>query len=345
MGTSNINIVKAAVKYDRCGKPSAPFFIVGCTRSGTTLIAQILNSHSRLAVYHESHFYHLLRQDLHRYGNLEQSSNLRRFLRDVREVLERQRKMTVPMEDELLEALVEPSFAGVLATILSLYAQQHGKNRGGDKTPGHHSYLQEITEQLPDSRVIFLLRDPRDTVLAIREKFDISLKGATALWNAAYLSYTKFSHRIHLVQYEQLVHHPTESVQAICAYLGEDYEPDMMRFFERIPNQLTRIKYNQDLLAPVNPSHIGRFREMSTDEIKRVEAACGIGMEALGYDFSGTKPRILPIKAPTRLEFIADRLRFYGLNRHRWRRGWIRWKVVLRLRLKYFLSLAWLRGY
>jgi hypothetical protein len=343
MGNFSVTAVKPVVKCDGSGNVTAPFFIVGCTRSGTTLVAQILDSHSRLAVYHESHFYHLLRQDLHRYGNLEQSSNLRRFLRDVREVLERQRKMTVPMEDELLEALVEPSFAGVLATILSLYAQQHGKNRGGDKTPGHHSYLQEITEQLPDSRVIFLLRDPRDSVLAIREKFDISLKGATALWNAAYLSYMKFSHRIHLVQYEQLVRHPTQSVQAICAYLGEDYEPDMMRFFERIPNQLTRIKYNQDLLSPVNSSHIGRFREMGESEIKRIEAACGIGMEALGYEFHGAKPNFLPIKAPTKLEFALDRLRFYGRNRHRWRRGWIRWKVVLRLRLKYYLTFEWLR--
>lgn len=341
MGSSSNNPVKATAGLN---PSSAPFFIVGCTRSGTTLVSQILDSHSRLAVYHESHFYHLLRHDLYRYGNLGQLSNLRRFLIDVREVLQRQRKMTVPTEEEFLAGLSEPSFAGVLATVLSLYARQHGKMRGGDKTPGHHSYLAEITEHLPHSPVIFLLRDPRDTVVAIREKFGISLKGATALWNAAYLSYTNFSHRIHLVQYEQLVRHPTESVQSICAHLGEDYETATMRFFERIPNQLARIKYNQDLLSPIDSSHIGRFREMSKSEITRVEAACGIGMEAMGYDFSGTRPKVLPIKAPTKLEFIIDRLRFYGWNRYRWRRGWIRWKVVLRLRLKHFLSLEWLRG-
>jgi len=334
----------AAKTGERLSPPSAPFFILGCTRSGTTLISRILDSHSRLAVYHESHFYHLLRHDLHRYGNLEQSANLRRFLTDVREVLQRQRKMTVPTEDELLAALMEPTFAGVLATVLSLYARQHGKLRGGDKTPGHHSYLAEITAQLPHSPVIFLLRDPRDTVVAIREKFGTSLKGATALWNAAYLTYTKFSGRVHLVRYEELVRHPTESVQALCAHLGESYEPRMLRFFEHIPDRLARIKYNQDLLTPIDASHIGRFREMSKSEITRVEAACGMGMEAMGYDFSGTKPRILPIKAPTKLEFIIDRLRFYGWNRYRWHRGWIRWKVVLRLRLKYFLSLEWLRG-
>jgi hypothetical protein len=119
----------------------------------------------------------------------------------------------------------------------------------------------------------------------------------------------------------------------------------MMRFFEHIPDQLARIKYNEDLLSPVEPNHIGRFREMPAHEISQIEAACGIGMEALGYPFSGAKPKSLPITAPTTLEFVIDRLRFYGWNRYRWRRGAIRWKIVLRLRLRYFLSLQWLRGY
>lgn len=333
------------VKHNGSRNASAPFFIVGCTRSGTTLISRILDSHSRLAVYHESHFYHVLRHDLQRYGDLRRSPNLRRFLTDVSELLRRQGKMTVPRVDEFLAALVEPSFAGILATVLTLYAQQHGKKRGGDKTPGHHTYLDEMTEQLPDSNVIFLLRDPRDTVVAIREKFRISLKGATALWNAAYLSYTKFSNRVHLLLYEDLVRHPAERVRELCAHLGEPYEPDMMRFFEHIPDQLARIKYNEDLLSPVEPNHIGRFREMPAHEISQIEAACGIGMEALGYPFSGAKPKSLPITAPTTLEFVIDRLRFYGWNRYRWRRGAIRWKIVLRLRLRYFLSLQWLRGY
>jgi hypothetical protein len=324
-------------------KPLPPFFIVGCTRSGTTLISQILDGHSRLAVYHESHFYHLLHHDLHRYGNLEQLKNLRRFINDVREVLRRQKKMPPPEEKEFLDALVAPTFEGVLATILHLYARRQGKVRGGDKTPGHHAYLSEILEKLPESPVIFVLRDPRDAVVAIREKFGVSLKGAAFLWNAAFVNYTKFSHRVHLVQYEDLVRRPTESVQSMCSYLGEHYEPEMLRFFERIPARLARIRYNQDLLGPVDASHIGRFRELPRGDIERIEAICGIGMEAMGYEFSGAKPKVLPIRPPTLFEFVMDRLRFYRWDWGRWQRGWTRWKIVLRLRARYILSLGWLR--
>lgn len=320
-----------------------PFFIVGCTRSGTTLISRILDGHSRIAVYDESHYYHLLRPDLHRYGDLQRLPNLRRFISDVREIVRLQRKMEPPEEQEFLDALVAPTFEGVLATVLRLYARRQGKVRSGDRTPTHHAYLSEILEKLPQSPVIFVLRDPRDTVLAIREKFGISLKGATSLWNAAFMSYRRFSHRVHLVRYEELVQRPTETVQAMCAYLGERYEPEMLRFFERIPSWLARIPFNQDLLGPVDPRHMGRFRQMSPQDIERIEAACATGMEAMGYEFTVAKPKLVRIAAPTKFNYLMDRLRFYRWNWGRWRRGWTRWKIVLRLRARYFLALGWLR--
>jgi Sulfotransferase family len=323
---------------------SPPFFVVGCTRSGTTLISRILDGHSKLAVYHESHFYHLLRHDLHRYGDLGRRENLRRFIGDVREVIGRQKKMAVPSEEEFLDTLAAPTFESVLAAMLHHYARQQGKIRGGDKTPGHHTYLSEILQNLPESHVIFLLRDPRDTVVAIREKFGVSLNGATALWNAAFVSYKKFPERVHLVRYEEFVQRPAESVAALCVYLDEDYQPDMLRFFERIPARLAKIRYNQDLLGPVSPSHVGRFRELPRRDIERIEAACGIGMEAMGYEFSGAKPRALPIEPPTKPAFLMDRLRYYRWDWGRWQRGWTRWKIVLRVRARYFFSLGWRRN-
>jgi hypothetical protein len=33
-----------------------PLLIVGSPRSGTTLFSQILNNHSRIAIYHETHY-------------------------------------------------------------------------------------------------------------------------------------------------------------------------------------------------------------------------------------------------------------------------------------------------
>ncbi|HEY2990318.1 MAG TPA: sulfotransferase [Candidatus Binatia bacterium] len=325
-------------------KPPPPFFIVGCTRSGTTLVSRILDSHSRIAVYHESHFYPVLRADLHRYGDLRHLPNLRRFISDVREVVRLQGRMEPPGENEVLEALEAPTFQGVLATMLQLYARRQGKILAGDKTPAHHAYLSEILEKSLEARVLFIIRDPRDTIVAIREKFGTSLNGAIWLWNDAFRSYQKFSRRVHLVRYEELVRRPEELVRDLCVYLGKGYEPEMLRFFERIPVWLARIPFNKDLLGPVDPRHIGSFRKMPARDIERIEAACAAGMDAMGYEFSRARPEALAIAPPTKLALLIDRLRFYRWNPIRWRRGWIRWKIVLRLRARYFVSFGWLRN-
>ena len=81
---------------------------------------------------------------------------------------------------------------------------------------------------------------------------------------------------------------------------------------------------------------------MPSDDIEWIESACATGMEALGYPFTSSKPKLAGMTAPTKFEFLMDRLCWYRWNWRRWRRGWMRWKIVLRVRLRYLLSVGWL---
>jgi hypothetical protein len=130
------------------GKPSSPIFIMGCPRSGTTLVSQILNSHSRIAIYHELRYYPIFRSDLHLYGDLRQSSNMRRLIADFREAIWWDREDPPQIED-FYKALVAPTFESVLTIFLDLYARRQGKVRGGDKTPRHYIYLAESSSDFP----------------------------------------------------------------------------------------------------------------------------------------------------------------------------------------------------
>ena len=315
-----------------------PFFIVGASRSGTTLLTTMLDSHSRIAVYLESHYYPIFRADLHRYGNLGQPANLRRFVSDVLEVMRNRRGATPPTTEEFLNALIAPTFEGVFVTMLQLHAQQRAKRRCGEKTPGHHAYLGEIFEKFSDSPVIFLMRDPRDTVLSMREAFGMSLKRAIQEWNDAFESFQRASTSVHLVRYEELVKTPAEHCSALCALLGETYEPEMLRFHERlrqssqpIPGHLRR------LLGPVDPTRVGRFRQMPRRDLDWIESGCAAGMESLGYEFALGKPRATPKERLGRSNLVLDRVRFYGLKRFRWRRGIMRWRIALRVRARHLL--------
>jgi hypothetical protein len=318
-----------------------PFFIVGASRAGTTLLATILDSHSRIAVYTESHYYPLFRPDLHRYGNLSEPAKLRRFVSDVREVMRTKPDFKVPTIDEFLDALIAPTFEGVLATMLQLYAEQQGKLRSGEKTPVHHAYLGEILENFPQSQVIFLMRDPRDAVLSMREAFGTSLKRSIIEWNDAFESYQRVSSSVHLVRYEEFVKTPAEHCFALCAVLGETYEPDMLRFHERMRQSSRPIAHqHRRLLGPVDPTLVGRFRRLPRRDLEWIESGCAAGMEALGYGFALGKPRAARIERPGRVSFFLDRLRYYGVKPFRWRRAITRWKIVLRVRATDLLSSA-----
>lgn len=325
----------------------SPIFVMGCPRSGTTLISQILNTHSRIAIYHETNYYLLLRPELPYYGDLNKPSNLRRLVADGMEIVGTQ-GVKPPDLEEFLEALVAPTFEGVLATLLYLHARQEGKVRGGEKTPQHFLYLPEIQEKFPESPVVFLIRDPRDAVLSMRNSFRQTLEGAAQEWNEAFLSCSRASRPVYKVRYEDFVDQPEQSTQALCRFLGEAYEPTMLRFSEQLPTLLRNLPapLRGWLSGPVVTTSVGTFREMPRRDIELVEAICAEGMAAMRYSFTTLRRAAAPVarKKPSFLRFMINRIRYYGFNRNRWRRGWARWKIVARVRTRYLLTLGPLRS-
>lgn len=157
----------------------------------------------------------------------------------------------------------------------------------------------------------------------------------------AFVSYQKFSSRVHTRRYEELVREPRKTVEAVCAYLGELFEPDMLHFFEHVPDPMGVISHHSMLFKSVDADSVGKFTQMPLDDIGFIKTACKEAMIALGYPFSA-KPEPLRVVTPSKLEFVLNRLRYYGWSWRRWRRGWARWKIITPLRIRYFLTLGWL---
>ena len=317
------------------------FFIAGCPRSGTTLTGQILDGHSRLAVYLEMNYYSTFRHSCRLYGDLRLTNNRRRFVRDVQEHLRAQRA-DPPSVDEIEHALAAPTFEGILDALLAIHAAKQGKARGGDKTPLNYAFLPEILSGFPHSSVVYLVRDPRDVVLSMRKAWNATTHEATRMWNAAYLTLVDVpSSRVQVLRYEELAEDPSGSTRRLCKALGERFEPEMLDLAGRVPDQLRSVRHLDlsKLDGPVVPSSIGTHKEMSRSEIREIEAACGLGMEALGYTFSGRAPRITApaIDGPGFLRRMVERLRYYGTNRERWRRGAVRWRMALRIRARWLI--------
>jgi hypothetical protein len=325
----------------------APFLIMGCPRSGTTLVAQLLDNHSRLAVFIETLYYPLFRADLHRYGDLNRPRNLRRLLANLEEMvlLHQLHRVPPPSAREMEAALPEPSFEAVLATFLHLYALRSGKARCGEKTAGHHEYLAEIRARMPQSPVAFLMRDPRDVAESTRRMFGVPLEAAGEQWNRAWRNYRRCSRGVHLVRYEALVADPAAALRPLLDALGESFEAPMLDFFRRLPDRLRAAPHHTKLSSPVDANHAGRFRGMPEAEVALVETVCAEGMEAMGYAFQarGRRTAVAPRRVG-RLFLAATRLRRILARPQLAHLSWRRWRMRVLVRLRYLLTLGPLRA-
>lgn len=340
--------IKASVNPHR----KDTIFIMGCQRSGTTLVSQLLTNHPSIATYHESFFYHIFFKELRYYGNLNRPRNLRRLVNDVTDVVVIQSReegnsgrIFAPAASEVMEFVRGKHFENVITGVLELYATRSGKHRGGDKTPENYLFLNEIQAGFPDNPVIYLMRDPRDTVLSSSDMFGTSIEKGARMWNKAFEKFASADKHVHLVHYEKLVAHPETVLGEICEYIGEEYDPEMFSFFEKLPADFARREKKGLLGKPISSASIGNYRNMPQEDVRKIEAICAKGMAAMGYEFVFSEAERLqadisqPRKTPLLLQLL-ERLRYYGLNTSRWRHGWPRWRLLIRNRLRYFSGLT-----
>jgi hypothetical protein len=164
----------------RPGEPEA-IFIVGVSRSGTTLTRRILDRHSRIGIATENHYLgHLLawegaRHYFRRVGDLRDDATVRRLVdliytgelqrrSRLRELSPYWRWLTerVPRGDIEARLLAsDRTERGMFEAFLRIYADRRGKAIMGEKTPAHLAYVETLLEWFPDARVVHCLRDPR----------------------------------------------------------------------------------------------------------------------------------------------------------------------------------------
>jgi hypothetical protein len=162
------------------GEPDA-IFVVGASRSGTTLMRTILERSPRIAIARENHFVgHLREREGARYyfrrvGDLKDDSAVHQLVELIytgefqrrsrwREVSPFWRWLAgnvsaADMDARLLAS--DRTERGIWAAFLRVYADKQGRPIMGEKTPAHLAYVDTILEWFPDGRVIHMIRDPR----------------------------------------------------------------------------------------------------------------------------------------------------------------------------------------
>ena len=281
----------------------APFFIVGCPRSGTTLLNVLIDAHPDIAIPPESFVFARCGMLFDACGDLDDPARLRSLVGELQED-ERIRAWKLDTDvDSFCAGLDARSVRGVVTHLFGLYAAQQGKLLWGDKTPHHALCVDRIMRVFPDARIIHLVRDGRDvaestariaigpsSVLAIARRWKLYMD--TVRDAAARLPSDQFLE----VRFEDLVRDPAGTRRRIMAFIGED-DSSCPPVDQALPDTGTRERsagyaHHASLRSAITAAKIGVFKSAFTPrQIELFEAVAGEALTRHGYALTTEHPR------------------------------------------------------
>ncbi|MGH3377038.1 MAG: sulfotransferase family protein [Actinoallomurus sp.] len=279
--------------------PERPIFVVGCPRSGTTLLQLMLHAHPRIAIPPETRFLMAAYDARCEFGDLTDEVNR---LALARWIVDRKKTRFGDLGvdgQQVIEQIVAgpPTLGSALGIVLRAYATRFGKPRWGDKRPGYFQRVPALMRLFPDAQVVQLIRDGRDCVASLKEmdwykqdsfhalstwveSIELGERAARTLGPGSY----------HRMYYEKLIKDPATELKALCAFLGEDFDSAMCE-----PGQVAAVAvpgrkvWHLRTHDEVTTKRAGTWRTRLTEqEIALCESVAGDQLRAHGYEVDGT---------------------------------------------------------
>ncbi|MEM6907574.1 MAG: sulfotransferase [Pseudomonadota bacterium] len=232
-------------------------FVVGNSRSGTTMLARAFGLNPKVHKFEELHFFEqqidtaALKenkewpdQKLMKLGNrlfttanegLFTPARAGKYDCDTRSCLEKLKRRT-PLD--------------LYRSILELETARAGKTVPLEQTPRYIFYGHEILTAFPDSHMINIIRDPRDALLSQKNRWrrgkltedhvpliwtlrswsNYHPVTTSKLWNSAVRAADSLDDhpRFHSVSYEGLLRQPEQVLRDLCNAIGLSFHPEML---------------------------------------------------------------------------------------------------------------------
>jgi hypothetical protein len=284
-------------------------FIVGCARSGTTLLQRVVEAHPQIAMLPEINWITDHFRDKKWLG-----PGGRVTAAQVARLSEHYRFRECEFRREEFEDLLRPEgsvpYGTFLERLFALHARKTGKPLVGNKTPEYVRRLRTLHRLWPGAKFVHLIRDGRDVCLSVR-KWNHASRSAgrystwaddpvatTALWWARKVRLGREGGQrlgeghYHEMRYEALVDRAAEECTRLCAFLGVPYDERVLRFHEGRTRMVPGLDAKESWL-PITPGLRDWRSQMPAADVERFEAVAGDLLNQLGY------ARAFPNPSPT----------------------------------------------
>lgn len=244
-------------------------FLVGCPRSGTTLLQSLLGSHPEIASFPESHFFnHLFAHSepkRRRLGLVSRRAkpSLLKFLKES------------GCDDYRLPAFIfwPSQLTREFSKVLDQLAAQQEKTIWIEKTPTHLYHLDYIAQYIKQSKFIHIIRKGEDTVASlydVRKKYPkqwanepASVELSVDRWIndvSISLQYADMPNHL-LVSYEDLVADTQLMLAQICQFVGVAFVPEMLVRYSAIAQKvsLAREPWKAGVVSPIHNANSTKF--------------------------------------------------------------------------------------
>ena len=272
-----------------------PVVVLGVARSGTSLLQQMLNHHSELAIPPESYFLMPL------WDRFRAGRDLEKLLADLAFAVQ-VREWGVDADAVRARIPGTADFPDVIRAVYECYAESHGKRRFGDKTPLYMLYLELLEHAFSRPVYVHIMRDVRDAALSYAAMPSGHPRGW--LWPAGVAEFacrwrsqverarrfgsTIGPHRYVEIRYEDLVLEPESRLREICARIGLTFEDSMLEYY-RDADVSTLVNHRRLAEPPSPPARTWR-EAMRADDVERLEAVAGELLDELGYERAFPRP-------------------------------------------------------
>ena len=270
------------------------FFCLGYQKTGTTILARMLDQHPEIACLWESY---ALRPTSKNSIFNPNSANVAKNGFDAEQV-SRWARALAPYRPQTLKARAYSRLTGrqlvpvrrmrrILTEALTDFGRRCNSRVVGDKWPGYCTHVDTIQRIFPQARYIYNVRDPRG-VWNSGQRFKGRARGEEVLdgmleYDARVSEYLGRENFI-TVRYEDCICRVEETFRRLYEFLGCEFSPSYLGYDPSKDRYPDRWGWVPEAGEPLDAEHAVKWkRQLTAEEIAHVNAKAAGFMATYGY--------------------------------------------------------------
>jgi len=285
----------------------APVFVMGCHRSGTNLLYDMLLSSGGFALYRG--FLPIYKILIPRFGSMANAANREKILQTWLRS-KGFRRSGLDAEQLSARVLSECRNGGdFIRVVMDSVAESQQMQRWAVYDPDNVLHVERVKRDIPNALFVHIIRDGRDIALSLKkmggftpfpwDRSQTDSLVATALYwewmvHKGRTHGQKFPSDYVEIRYEDLITNPNETLGKLGSFLDHDLDYDRIQRAGLGRLSETNSSFREEgAKEKINP--LGRWKErLSPAEVRAIEATVGDCLEENGYPLSLPASELAP---------------------------------------------------